>query len=94
MLLSSSVADPGDTRAGFAAIHAEVGERLHRWIARGQADGTIRPELDPGAAALMIGCLMFGMSMQLLVDPALDFEPLREASLSMLRISLVAPRNA
>jgi AcrR family transcriptional regulator len=94
MLLSSSVADASDTRAGFAAIHAEEEERLHRWIARGQAEGAIRPELDPGAAALMIGCLMFGLSMQLLVDPAIDFEPLREASLSMLRISLVAPHTA
>lgn len=90
MLLSSAVAEANETRAAFAATHAEVEARLRRWIARGQAEGTIRRELDPGAAALMIGCLMFGLSMQLLVDPSVDFEPLREASLSMLRTSLVA----
>jgi AcrR family transcriptional regulator len=94
MLLSSSVADASETQAGFAATHAEAEERLHRWIACGQAEGTIRPELDPGAAALMIGCLMFGLSMQLLVDPSVDFAPLREASLAMLRTSLVVPNAA
>jgi AcrR family transcriptional regulator len=91
MLLSSSVAEASDMRGAFAATHAEVERRLHRWVARGQAEGTIRPELDPGAAALMIGCLMFGLSMQLLVDPSVDFEPLREASLAMLRNSLAVP---
>lgn len=88
MLLSSSVAEANEMRSAFAATHAEVEAKLHRWIERGQAEGAIRRELDPGAAALMIGCLMFGMSMQLLVDPSVDFEPLREASLAMLTTSL------
>jgi AcrR family transcriptional regulator len=94
MLLSSSVADASDTRASFAATHAEVEGRLHRWIMRGQSEGAIRRELDPGAAALMIGCLMFGLSMQLLVDPTVDFAPLRKASLAMLRTSLAVPDAA
>jgi AcrR family transcriptional regulator len=88
MLLSSAIAEFSDSRSGFAATHADVEQRLHRWIVRGQAEGAIRRELDPRAAALMIGCLMFGLSMQLLVDPSIDFEPLREASLAMLRTSL------
>lgn len=90
MLLSSSVAEASDMRSTFAATHAEVEEKLHRWVAKGQAEGTIRPELDPQAAALMIGCLMFGLSMQLLVDPLVDFDSVREASLTMLRTSLAA----
>lgn len=90
MLLSSAVAEANETRAAFAATHAEVETRLRRWVCQGQAEGAIRRALDPGAAALMIGCLMFGLSMQLLVDPSVDFEPLREASLSMLRTSLAA----
>lgn len=90
MLLSSSVAEASDMRSAFAATHAKVEQQLHRWVAKGQAEDTIRAELDPHAAALMIGCLMFGLSMQLLVDPSVDFEPLREASLAMLRTSLAA----
>lgn len=90
MLLSSAVAEANDTRASFAATHAEVEQRLRRWVARGRDEGTIRAAIDPGAAALMIGCLMFGLSMQLLVDPSVDFEPLREASLAMLKASLAA----
>lgn len=90
MLLSSSVAEASEARPAFAATHAAVEARLRGWVAKGQAEGTIRPELAPGGAALMIGCLMFGMSMQLLVDPSVDFEALREASLAMLRTSLAA----
>lgn len=90
MLLSSFAAEASDMRSTFAATHAAVEERLRRWVAKGQAEGAIRPELDPHTAALTIGCLMLGLSMQLLVDPSVDFEPLRKASLAMLRTSLAA----
>ena len=90
MLLSASVAEASELRASFAATHAAVASRLRAWVLRGQAEGAIRPDLDPDAAALMIGCLMFGASMQLLVDPGIAFDRLREASLAMLRSSLVA----
>lgn len=88
MLLSSSVAEANEMRAAFAATHAEVEARLRGWVERGRKDGTIRPDIEPGSAALSIGCLMFGLSMQVLVDPTVDFEPLREASLAMVRASL------
>lgn len=88
MLLSSSVADANEMRAAFAATHAEVAARLRGWIIKGQAEGAIRTDIPAQTAALMVGCLMFGVSMQLLVDPAVDFAPLREASLLMLRHSL------
>lgn len=90
MLLSSAVAESSDLRPSFAQTHAVVEERLRRWVSKGQVEGAIRKAVDPGAAALMIGCLMFGVSMQFLVDPATRLAPLREASLSMLRASLAA----
>lgn len=90
MLLSSSVAEASDLRSGFREAHAEVEARLMAWVARGQAEGAIRADIDGRAAALMIGCLMFGVSMQLLVDPAMDLGPLRAMSLATVRSSLAA----
>lgn len=90
MLLSSSVAEASDLREGFRGSHAEFERRFKRWVEKGQAAGEIRADLDPDAAALMIGCLLFGLSMQLLVDPAMNLAPLRETSLAMLRLSLAA----
>ena len=89
-LLSSSVADASDLRDGFRSQHAKVKQRFVGWVEKGQAEGQIRADVDPDAAALTIGCLLLGLSMQLLVDPAMDLAPLRETSLSMLRISLAA----
>ena len=90
MLLSSSVAETNELRTAFAATHEVVRQRLEGWIEKGQAEGTIRREEKAGALALMVGCLMFGMSMQLLVDPRVDFEALRRSSLALLRQSLAA----
>ncbi|MBU6266799.1 MAG: TetR/AcrR family transcriptional regulator [Sphingomonadales bacterium] len=91
MLLSSAVAEASELRSAFAGTHAGVERRLARWVERGQADGTIRRDLDPQATGLMIGCLMFGQSMQLLVDPGVDCDRLREASVAMLRTTLAVP---
>ncbi|CAN7540624.1 TetR/AcrR family transcriptional regulator [Phenylobacterium sp. LjRoot219] len=90
MLLSSSVAEASELRSGFRQAHAEVEARLVTWALKGKAEGAIRAEVDEHAAALMIGCLMFGQSMQLLVDPAMDLGPLREMSLATLKTSLAA----
>jgi AcrR family transcriptional regulator len=89
MLLSSAVAESDEpSSAFFRRTHASVEAQLADWINRGKAEGAIRLDVDAGAAALMIGCMMFGMSMQLLVDPAMDMEPIREMSLSMIRARL------
>lgn len=88
MLLSSSVAEASELRDGFRQAHAEVEARLVAWVLKGQAEGEIRADVDERAAALMIGCLMFGQSMQMLVDPAMDLGPLREVSLATLKSSL------
>jgi AcrR family transcriptional regulator len=91
MLLSSAVAELDEPRSAFfRRTHAAVETQLTIWIDRGKAEGTIRRAVDSGAAALMIGCMMFGMSMQLLVDPAMDMEPIRKMSLTMIRTSLGA----
>lgn len=90
MLLSSSVAEASDLRRGFRGAHGAVEAQLTAWVARGKAEGAIRADIDDRAAALMIGCLMFGVSMQLLVDPAMDLGPLREMSLATVRSSLAA----
>lgn len=90
-LLSSSVADANNLRDAFRERHADVEAQLMVWMAKGQAEGAIRPELDPSATALMIGCLVFGMWMQALVDPSMDIDPIRETSLAMLRMGLALP---
>src|SRR6201996_6560120 len=76
-LLSWAVADISAFRSAFAAEHERVRERFEGWIARGQAAGQIRPDLDPSAAALMVGSQLLGVSMQVLIDPAMSVDPVR-----------------
>jgi hypothetical protein len=90
MLLSSAVADAGALRAAFAAEHHRVERRLEALVLKGQAEGHIRREIDADAAALMIGSLLFGLSMQVLVDPAMNLDPIRETTLATLRLSFGA----
>lgn len=94
MLLSSAVADAGALRTVFAAFHARIERRLEAWVLRGQAEGAIRREIDADAAALMVGSLLLGLSMQRLIDPAMDLTPIRETALATLRLSFGAPPPA
>jgi AcrR family transcriptional regulator len=87
MLLSSAVADMTALRAAFAAEHARIEHRLEALVLKGQEEGDIRREIDADAAALMIGSLLLGLSMQLLVDPSTNVEPIRKTSLATLRLS-------
>lgn len=87
MLLSAAVADATELRAAFAAEHVRVERRLEALFLKGQAEGLIRREIDADAAALMVGSLLLGLSMQVLVDPRTDLEPIRETSLAALRLS-------
>ena len=50
----------------------------------------LKQGIDADAAALMTGSLLFGLSMQLLLDPQMDLEPIRETSLGTLRASFAA----
>lgn len=90
MFLSAAVADATALRAVFAAEHDRVKERLAGLVERGQTDGTIRRQVDATAAALMIGSLLLGLSMQLLVDPAMDLDPIHETTLVTLRLSFAS----
>lgn len=90
VLMAGAVAEVSDLRGPFAAAHKEVEIRLEALVLRGQAEGVIRQGLDPDAAALIVGSLLLGLSTQLLVDPGLNLEPIRETSLAALRASFGA----
>ncbi|WP_293680384.1 TetR/AcrR family transcriptional regulator [uncultured Phenylobacterium sp.] len=91
LMLAASVAELSELRAVFAAQHDRVKGNLMALIALGQADGSIRSEVDPDAAALMIGSLQLGVSIQLLVDPKTDVGPILRTALSTIRGSFAAP---
>lgn len=90
VLLAGAVADVSDLRAPFALAHKGAEERLEAMVLCGQAQGVIRADLNADAAALMVGSLLLGLSTQLLIDPGMDLEPIRETSLAMLRSSFAA----
>jgi AcrR family transcriptional regulator len=91
MLLAAAVADVNALRAIFAAAHEHVRTRLREFVRQGQAEGRIRSDLDADAAALMVGSLQMGLAMQLLVDPTMNLDPIRQTSLATLRLSFEAP---
>jgi AcrR family transcriptional regulator len=93
MLLSSAIADSTSLRPAFAAEHELVRARIRAFVQKGQAEGGIRPEIDADAVALMVGSLQLGLSIQLLVDPTMNLDPIRETSLASLRLGLEARRR-
>jgi AcrR family transcriptional regulator len=92
MLLSAAVADVSVLRTAFAESHEHVRTRLRDFVRKGQAEGRIRSDLDADAAALMVGSLQLGLSMQLLVDPTMNIDPIRKTILATLRLSFEARR--
>ena len=84
-LLSWAVADISAFRSAFASEHERVRERFEGWVVQGQAKGEIRPDLDPTAAALMVGSQLLGVSMQVLIDPTMNVGPIRTTCLATLR---------
>ncbi|MCY1648493.1 TetR/AcrR family transcriptional regulator [Caulobacter sp. SL161] len=87
VMMAGAVGDMSDLRAPFAVAHKAAEERLEALVLRGQAEGVIRQTLDADAAALMVGSLLLGVSTQLLIDPGMDLEPIRQTSLATLRVS-------
>lgn len=94
MLLASAIADARVMRSRFAGAHAGVERQLKGWIVEGQRQGDVRRELDAGAAALMVGGLLLGLSVQALLDPGLKLNRVRGTILAALRLSLAAPSRA
>ncbi|MEQ1756187.1 MAG: TetR/AcrR family transcriptional regulator [Micropepsaceae bacterium] len=94
MLLASTVADATTLRELFAASHERVRVRLRALIKQGQAQGEIRRGVNADASALTIGSLLLGASIQRLVDPSTNLEPVRAATIAILKRALaVAPRR-
>ncbi len=91
MLLAGAVADASPLRAAFAHSHERVKGRLAAVVSRGQAEGDIRAEIDPESAALMIGGMLLGLSVQWLVDPDTDLDAIRRTSLGMFRLAFATP---
>lgn len=87
VLMAGAVADRSSLTAVFAREHQRIETRLQGMIARGQAEGGVRADLDPRAAALTVGSLLLGVSLQSLIDPAMKLGPLKEISLRTLRDS-------
>lgn len=84
-LLSLAVADISAFRSLFATEHDRIRVRFEGWVIRGQAEGQIRPDLDPTAAALMVGSQLLGLSIQALIDPAMSVDPIRVTCVATLR---------
>ena len=96
-LLAASVADDADLRSAFAQEHERVKALLAHLIRKGQAGGSIRPNVDIDAVATLIGSLQIGISTQRLVDPKTALEPLLRAVVDSLRQTLAckgAPASA
>ncbi|MFN4175517.1 TetR/AcrR family transcriptional regulator [Phenylobacterium sp.] len=87
MLLAGAVADASALRAAFARTHESIKARLAELVVRGQAEGGVRREIDPQSAALMVGSLLLGLSVQWLVDPHIDLDAIRRTSLETLRLA-------
>lgn len=86
-LLSSAVADISPLQATFASEHGRARDRIATWVRRGHEDGSIRREIGPEAAALMVGSLLLGLSMQILIDRSMDVDPIRATSVAALRLA-------
>lgn len=93
ILMAGAVADRSSLAEVFAREHQRIEARLQAFIQRGQGEGQVRKDLDPRAAALTVGSLLLGVSLQSLIDPAMKVGPLKEISLRTLRDSFQASRG-
>ena len=93
ILMAGAVADRSSLTAVFAREHQRIETRLQGMIARGQAEGGVRAALAPPAAALTVGSLLLGVSLQSLIDPSMKLAPLKEISLRTLRDSFQTARG-
>lgn len=94
MLLAAAVADQLNTRRAFADEHEDERVLIRSLIERGQIDGSIKPDVDADAMALMTGCALIGIRMQNLIDPDTEIAPIREALIASLRAQLALDAGA
>jgi len=93
-LLSWVAADISAFRSAFADEHDRIRNRFEGWILRGQAEGDIRKDVDAAAAAQMVGGQLMGISMQVLIDPGVDLNPVRATCVTTFRNAFRADKNA
>ena len=72
IFLAGAVAERGDTLPLFAGSHETVKRLLMDLARRGFEDGSVPRSVDAESAALAVGSLLMGVSIQHLVDPSLD----------------------
>lgn len=81
VLLSSAIAERSELRTHFEDSHARSEVIISGLVKQGQADGSIRTDIDPKQTALLVGTQLIGISTQYLVHPDYDvsaaFEALR-----------------
>jgi len=90
ILLSGAVADRNAADGVFSETHHWVERRIAAFVARGQAQGTIRRDLDPVAVALMVGSLLLGVSTQLHIDPKMEIAPIRAVIIKTLKAAFAS----
>ena len=57
------------TRRAFRVVHGSWNRRVEEILTRGIANGELRADLDPRAAAMVVTSFMMGVTMQLWVNP-------------------------
>jgi AcrR family transcriptional regulator len=97
-LAAGAVADLSTVRNAFSESHEQSRIFLEHLIQRGQMEGCIRVDVDPTGAALAIGSLLLGASMQHITDSSTNLEQLKTSALALaesgLAIKETAPRAA
>ncbi|MGZ5932258.1 MAG: TetR/AcrR family transcriptional regulator [Rhizomicrobium sp.] len=93
-LAAGAVADLSTIRNAFSESHAQSRIFLEQLILRGQIEGCIRADVDPTGAALAIGSLLLGASMQHITDPDTNLEQLKMSALALTATGLAVVKPA
>jgi len=87
-LAAGAVADLSAIRNAFSESHEQSRIFLEQLIARGQREGCVRADVDPSGAALAVGSLLLGASMQYITDPETNLTQLKSAAVSLTAAGL------
>jgi len=88
IILGEAIGEMSDIREVYAENHDRSKEMFIELIERGRMDGSIRQDVHSETAALMVGSLMVGISMQSLTDPEMDLDKIAEETHLILTRSL------
>jgi AcrR family transcriptional regulator len=80
VMMAAAVGNRADVRDAFLAAHEDVRETLRAAIEEAQDAGEIGRSVDADSAALAIGSLTLGISVELLLDPDLDMTAMRRTA--------------